>query len=389
MGFSQGYFIPQYRNSNFDDEANNKRNANFKTSLNIEQTNKVNELLLLTLLDSLQKSIDLQNEELKNSNYETNLQKDKDIKAKLTSAQFLLNTLKSYTDIDSLNNYLSTKNDTLDQLSEDDTKTLNVFIKTLKIKNTKNNFLTTWKSPISFCILESNKYDLETMKEYFYSRNNVNTFSNFAVQTFGDATYINSELVNFHFNYVRLGVSASIKAVNNSTTDAAEVSKPLSQIFQNSGAVNLNFALPVFFDRNRNDQRHFSVFAETSFGLTPNLNNTDGAYFSNDLLVNNQTGLNFKFDVSSDEKQEEKKARFYFEFPVKYIFGNKKSYQLLDINDNTSVKLNVGAVLGDKISFQISGPLFSTSDVIMKIPYLFTLNIATGNLTSPKEPAKE
>lgn len=378
--FAQSYFIPRYKNSNFKVEETTNDVRGNKPQLAID-----NDAAALRILSKVEPLIDSINNEIKKAadpNAKTEEVKDISTLEKVKDLVKNLQTLKykhsekkeSEEKLDSLKVLLT----------EDNFKILDDYVKSLKSQYTLNRFLTRFKTPKTFCILESNLYDVDQINTYFTDNAGLGTLSNFSLQTYSNATYINAELISFHFNYVRLGVAASLKAMNNSKTDAEAVKQELTKVFQNSGSLNLNFSVPILFHRNKNDQVHYGVFAETNVGLTPNLSDADSAYFSSDLLVNSQAGVNIKFDISSNEEQEAKKARFYFEFPVKYIFGNKRSYQLLDVNDNTTFKLNIGAVLGDKISLQISGPLFSTSDSIMKVPFLFSINFSASDATKSK-----
>lgn len=371
---SQGYFIPQYKNT-----------AAEKTETERELTSTVSAFSINSF--ELEKSLQGTFPGFTFSEYETMSQGRKDSLTSLPDAKAFVNQnsileeIKSKKDIQGLLDYLKANQTRIDAtLSDEQYKEVNDYKSVLKSSYTQENFLSKNKRPKKFKIWDAKLYDNETINKYFSGQKGIAAFSSLAVQTYSNATYLNTELISFYFSYVRLGVSGSLKATNNSEDDAAAIQQDLTTIFQNSGSLNLNFSLPLIFYRSRTEHIHYGLFAETSVGITPNLESTDKAYFSDDLLVNNQAGLNFKFDVSSSEKDEKKQARFFFELPVNYIYGNKKSYQLLDFNDNTSLKLNVGAVLGDLISFRVSGPLFSTSDRIMKVPYLFSINISPNNI---------
>ncbi len=231
-----------------------------------------------------------------------------------------------------------------------------------------------------FKIWNSSEYDTDTFNSFFNENVGPSAFNNISLQSYSNSTYLSAELISFYFNYVRLGVSGSLKATNNATTDGDAIKEEITKLLHNSGSLNFNFSLPIFYKRTRLDHIHFGIFAESSIGLTPSFepdenNNNSNAYFTKDLLVNHQFGFNTKLDISSNEKEKEKKARFFIELPIHYIYGNKKSYQLLNITDNTTARIGIGAVLGDKLSFRVSGPIFSTKEEIQRTPFLFSLDI--------------
>lgn len=263
-----------------------------------------------------------------------------------------------------------------ENFTEEDYKLINEVREALTIDYTKLNFLSKEKRPKTFYIWNSENYDVTMFNEYFSGNKTFNAISNISVQTFLEDTYINSQIISFYFNYIKLSLSGSLKATNNSQNDSDKIKENLTNILHNNGSLNLNFTLPIIYNRDRKEHIHYGLFAETSVGLTPNFETTESAYFSNDLLVTNQVGLNFKFDISSNENELNKKARFIVEIPVNYIYGNKKSYELLNITDNSSIRIKIGAVLGDKLNFSISGPLYSTNDLIKRTPFLFALNFS-------------
>jgi len=341
--YSQSYFIPQYNSV----DATKSQKSEYDKNLKID-----------ILLDDAFWS----------ANYDT-------------VKQDILETISTQTSLKSLKVLLNdNKLFIAANFLDEDYELINTKTKVLKEKNTNGLLLTKVKKTKTFYLWESGLYDVETFNGFF-SKTGLSAFSNVSIQAFDKATYINAELISFYFNYVRLGVSGSLKATNNAETDSESIKQDLTTILHNSGSLNLNFSMPLIFNRDRNDHIHYGLFAETSIGLTPNFEEANNnAYFSNDILVNHQLGLNLKFDISSNETAKEKQARFLIEFPVHYSYGNNRSYQLLDISDHTTMRVNIGAVLGDKISFRVSGPMLSTKDKIMKTPFLFSLNFAPANL---------
>lgn len=252
---------------------------------------------------------------------------------------------------------------------------LNEATKLLKIENTFSEFLTKSKKPTPFRIKDLWRYNIDTINYYLLGQSKVAAFQNITVQNFDESTTINAELGSFFFGPVRLGVSGSF----NSKSDSADkaIGKSIQQIFSNGGALGLNFSLPLFLTRDTADNVHFGFYAQTSFGLNPGFGpDTKRMDFSNNILFNNQTGFNFHFDVGSNDK----KARLFFDMPILYSWASQNTYRQLKITDYSVVKLQVGASLGDLVSFKISGPLYSTTSTIQNVPFTLSLNFSPFNL---------
>lgn len=283
-------------------------------------------------------------------------------------------SIYSKKDRDSLYKVFKSKTDN-DSYSDDSLTFFNECIKYLKISNTFSDFLTKTKKPKPFFISDYWRYNIDTINYYLLGQSKVATFQNITVQNFDESTTINAELGSFFFGPVRLGVSGSF----NSKSDSADkaISKSIQQIFSNGGALGMNFSLPLFLTRDTADNVHFGFYAQTSFGLNPGFGpDTKRMDFSNNILFNNQTGFNLHFDVGSNDK----KARLFFDMPILYSWASQNTYQQLKITDYSVVKLQVGASLGDLVSFKISGPLYSSTSTIQNVPFTLSLNFSPFNL---------
>lgn len=398
-GFSQNYFIPQY-NANKDTVSKADKELIEKidslttltnAAIKVKKTNEINAFSqgknITTPDASIQTLSQINDYKFTDSDPIINTENEKQIVA-LLSKKTVTETINSFKTIKDLNDYKRSNIAVLKDYTDEEYELFNTKQKSLKVENTNKYLLTEKRKTKLFKIWDSNEYDADTFNSFFNKNVGLSAFTNVSLQSFSDATYLNAELISFYFNYIRLGVSGGLKATNNATTDADAVTQELTKMLHNGGSLNFNFSLPIYYKRTRLDHIHWGLFAETSVGLTPNFktdvstdkvdgstDNTD-AYISNDLLVNNQFGFNIKLDISSNETDIKKQARFFIEIPVHYIYGNKQSYQLLNITDNTTARINIGAILGDKLSFRVSGPLYSTTDSIMKTPFLFSLDFS-------------
>jgi hypothetical protein len=376
FGFGQNYFIPQYKNDKSEKKSSviieNVKNLTQTYSSRLVQINKGSKDSLRTNTDSLDTNFLLQLKDINELVYSNDKNSEK--------SKLIINIDSKTVDYNSVSELKKIRDQFTEKNTDDEYKTINKTIEKLKIANTESLLLTKIRKPKLFNLFNAEEYDYNTFNNYLSGQKNIAVFKNASVQTFNQTTYINAEFISFYFGYVRLGVTGSLKATNNKKNDTEALADNLTKILHNSGSFSLNFSVPIFFNRDRNDHIHYGIFAESSVGFTPNFDakNSD-AYFSSDLLVINQSGLNFKFDISSNEKEEDKKARFVVELPLHYSFGNKKSYELLGIGDNTTMQLNLGVVLGDRMSFSISGPLFSNKEQIMKTPFLFSLNFSPNS----------
>ena len=377
--YSQNYFISQYNKTPvvIQQKDNLDLKLNFKERINSNEKHYDDDFFI-ALDDYLKNSTQVNRDIVfsKITTYQSINDKNKILES--------INVATDLSQIEAI--FAANKAEIESNFEEDDYKLINEKVKNIKINNTNSNIFTTVKKTKAFKLWESKNYDIDTFNNFFTNQDSeISAFRNISLQTFSNATYLNAELISFYFNYLRFGVSGSLKATNNVETDAEAIKQELTKLLHNNGSINFNFSLPLIFKRTTRDHIHYGVYAETSIGLTPNFSanvsesGKSEAYFSNDILVNHQFGLNTKIDISSNESAKEKKARFFIELPINYIYGNTKSYQLLDITDNTTAKISIGAILGDKISFRVSGPLLSTKDQIMRTPFLFSLDFSPTN----------
>ena len=246
----------------------------------------------------------------------------------------------------------------------------------LKNYNTTNEFLNNKSKPEAFSIFKSRYFNIDTINTYLSGQSGLSTFQNIALQNFNEATTISAEFANTYFGAVRLGLSGNFTTKNDTAKDIA-IKKNLQSIMANGGIMSLNFSLPICLTRDKDDKRHFGLFLQNNIGINPGFDSTSKRTdLSSNILFNNQTGVNFHFDITSNDK----KARLFFDLPFYYVWGSQKTYEQLGISDYSILKMQAGLVFNNKVAFKISGPLLSSSSTIQGLPYLITFNFSPSNL---------
>jgi hypothetical protein len=254
---------------------------------------------------------------------------------------------------------------------------LKMRIKEIKDYNTRE-CLTTQKKPRTFFLFEAGRYDFDTLNDFFYAQNNVDVFQTAAIQNFtNSSTVLSAELASFLFGPVRMGVGGTFETKQDTSEDNA-IKKSLQKILYSGGDINLNFSVPVVFIHTRGRQVYFSIFAQTYNSINPGIDSTGATDFSKDVLYTNQSGLDFHFELGSNDHlgTANNNARLYFDFPIYYTWGTNATYEQLKQPDFSVIKMQFGAVLGNVVNIHVSGPLFSTSKNIQKIPFSVSLQFS-------------
>jgi len=233
-------------------------------------------------------------------------------------------------------------------------------------------------SPIyHFSLFKPGTTDFDDLNTYLYNQNNISTLQSMSIQSFGGShTMVSTELASFFFGPVRLGVSGTFQTSGDSTKDAA-VQSSLQKILNNGGAVNLNFAVPVYFIRTKNDQLHFIIFGQSNNGINPGITGSGSTTLSNNVSFANQTGLNFHFDITSNVDQ---KARISIDLPCFYSINSNNLKNELMLPNYSAVRLQVGVVLGDLLNLHISGPVVSSSSKVQSAPYQVSLQFSPAQI---------
>jgi hypothetical protein len=238
------------------------------------------------------------------------------------------------------------------------------------------NFLSTKSAPSAFTIGDLRHYNIDTLNKYFYNQGGVSVLQSAMVENFNGAhTYINAELASFLFGPVRLGVSGVFQTKGDTTKDNA-IKSNLEKVMSNGGTFNLNFLVPLFFSRSRTEQVHFGIFAQMNHGISPGVDSTGATDYSKDVAYTNQTGLNFHFDVGSNDK----KARLSFDIPLYCSISSKNVNSEYGLPNYLAAKFLFGAVLGDLARFQLSGPIISSASKIRNAPWTISIQFAPAQL---------
>ncbi len=229
-----------------------------------------------------------------------------------------------------------------------------------------------------FSLIDLHMYNMQTINNYLYSQGGIATFRSVGYQYAGNATgYLTAEFVSLLLGPVRMGVSGAFKVAGDTTASAAQAD--LQKILSGSSTVNVDFAMPLLFMRERTEQVHFGIFAQTAFQFNPA---TSGhTEVSSNMLFCNQSGLLFHFDAgSAPSATADQVARFFVDVPVSYVCGSTVTYSQLSVTDFSVVQLRAGIVIRDMLSFGISGPLYSTSATVQHLPFLFSVNLSPAEI---------
>jgi hypothetical protein len=282
---------------------------------------------------------------------------------------------------------LKVKKDTLQYIRLDDTATLTLYnnqINEIKNYNTLA-FLARNKPPKTFFIADMGKYNLDTLNTYFYNQNDVDVFQNAAIQNFSNSsTNVSAELASFLFGPVRMGFGGSFISKGDTTKDNA-IKTSIQKIITNSGNIDLNFSIPLFFHRSQNSQLHFGIFAQVNNSINPGIDSLGQTDYSKNVFYINQSGFDLHFDVASNDK----KASLYFDLPIYYAWGSSNAYQQLAQSDFSMVKLQVGAVLQNLLAFNVTGPLLSTSRKVQSSPFVISLQFSPSQVAKSVKTASQ
>jgi hypothetical protein len=224
-------------------------------------------------------------------------------------------------------------------------------------------------------IFRKGDYSIDDLNTYLYNNSKIDAFQSFSFQTFDhNNTYVNAEVASFLFGPVRMGVGGSFKTTGDSSKDNAMKSN-LQNIISNNGAISFNFSLPLYFAFNEDASVHFGIFAQSNFGLTPNMQSASN--YSTNVLFTNRSGLNFHFDVASSG---DAKARISLDLPCTYVCGSQNTYSQLGVPDFSIIQIQAGVVITDLVSLHIAGPLYSTSKIVQTSPFTLYLQLSPSQM---------
>ncbi len=262
---------------------------------------------------------------------------------------------------------LKFSNDTAEQRKLSDT------IDKLKTNNSIA-FLSKYKNT-SFNLFKIGNYNIDSLNNYLYQQKYLDFLQSANIQNIGASeNFINAEFGSYLFGPVKLGLGGSFKTTGDTTKNNA-IKTSLQKLVTAGGTINLDFTLPIYFYRSRNEQFHFGIFGQMNNGLNPSISDTTGKtdFSSSTILYTNQTGVVFHFDVASNNEQA---TKITFEIPYYYSFGNNNSYKDLRIRDFSLIKLQAGLIINNIINLNLSGPLWSSSKAIQNTPFTLSLGFA-------------
>ena len=254
---------------------------------------------------------------------------------------------------------------------------INKKIGAIQIYNT-NEFLSPSKKPIlPFTIHRIRYLDIDSLNKYLYNQSFISALQTASVNNFTNSnTVITVEFASALFGPVRMGLSGSFSSKKDSTENNA-IQSSLQKIVSNGGEFNINFLVPLIYCRNRKDQVHFGIFAQSNSGVNPGINDSTGnTDFSNNILFTNQSGFLFHADFGSNDV----KTRISVDLPYYYVWGSKQTYNQLGVSDYSLLKLRVGLIIGDLINLNISGPLLCTSKTVQKVPFSLSVQFSPAQV---------
>jgi len=254
---------------------------------------------------------------------------------------------------------------------------LNKQINNIKIYNTKQ-FLSHLRPTKPFVITDLEMYQVDSLNGYFYNQSNVSAFQSATIQNFtGSKTFISAEFASFLFGPVRMGLSGTFLSAGDTTKDNATKTS-IQKIVSNGGTIDLNFAVPLFFARARNEQSHFGIAFQMNNGINPGPDTTGNISLTKNLSYTNQSGVVFHFDAGSNDA----KALLSLNISGYYGWGINSAKEL-GVSNYAMVKVQFGAVFSSLLSLNLSGPALCSSKALLNTPWAVSLQFSPGRAVKP------
>jgi hypothetical protein len=273
---------------------------------------------------------------------------------------------------------LKTLKDSLKLTSDSTTLvSLNKQITNIKVYNT-NQFLSHLRPTKPFVITDLGIYQVDSLNGYFYNQSNVSAFQSATIQNFtGSKTFISAEFASFLFGPVRMGLGGTFLSAGDTTKDNATKTS-IQKIVSSGGTIDLNFAVPLFFARARNEQSHFGIAFQMNNGINPGSDTTGSISLTKNLSYTNQSGVVFHFDAGSNDG----KALLSLNVSGYYGWGINSAKEL-GVSNYAMVKVQFGAVFSNLLSLNLSGPALCTSKALLNTPWAVSLQFSPGRAVKP------
>ncbi len=273
---------------------------------------------------------------------------------------------------------LKTLKDSLKLTSDSATLvTLNKEINNIKVYNT-NQFLSHLRPTKPFVITDLGMYQVDSLNGYFYNQSNVSAFQSANIQNFtGSKTFISAEFASFLFGPVRMGLGGTFLSTGDTTKDNATKTS-IQKIVSGGGTIDLNFAVPLFFARARNEQTHFGIAFQMNNGINPGSDTTGSISITKNISYTNQSGVVIHFDAGSNDA----KALLSLDVSGYYGWGINSAKEL-GISNYALMKIQFGAVFNNLLSLHLSGPALCSSKALANTPWVISLQFSPGRAVKP------
>lgn len=223
--------------------------------------------------------------------------------------------------------------------------------------------------------MDAKRHKIDSLNKYIYQQTDFDILQSIYTQYTGKSVNVGVEIASLFFGPLRMGIGANFESTGDTSKDN-KIKENLQKIISNNGTFNVNLSLPLFYHRSREDRFHFSAFAQINNGINPGVDSNNSISNYSSFYFANQSGLNLHFDLASNNQ----KAALAVDLPYYYAFGIAKSYQELGIADYSILKMRVALVISGKLSFNITGPLWSSSKTLQAVPFTIGFNFSPAQI---------
>lgn len=275
-------------------------------------------------------------------------------------------------------NYLDSLTRARNAAPANDTAALDAFNALIDSVKNENllEFITSLKKPTPYSVFHIGKYNIDSVNTFLYNQGRFGALQSIALQNYSNSTVVSGELASAFIGPIRLGIGGAFNTTGDTAQDNA-VKSSLQKILNNGGQISTTFNLPLYYLRSRKDNFHFGVFAHTVFGFSPGFDSVSNqTNYSNAFLFSNKSGFNFHIDGGASDYA----GCIYIDLPVDYVWGNY--YKNMGQTDFGVVNLQAGIVLKGSVNLSVSGPLFSTSSKVQRLPFILSLQFSPSQIVA-------
>lgn len=224
------------------------------------------------------------------------------------------------------------------------------------------------------CLMKAKKINYDTLNHYLFGEETFALFENFSFTT-GNASLISVEFISAYFKAFRVGIAGQFNSSGDTIQDNKTKSS-LQNILMYGGDLSVNVSAPFFYIGSRTHEIwHIMSFLQINNGLG-NVKSAVNSTSTEELTFNQQVGITLHGDITANNN----KMAVAADLPFFYSWNSPVLYKQLDTKDYFVLQLRISLIIAGLGSFNVTGPLWSSSDKVQRVPFTAGLQFSPSQI---------